>query len=115
MLKRLCISCAVSVVMLGNASAAAQIYSTEQNEDYGDIYSTRGNRDIYTTADDRQGIYTTRDSGSIYSTVDKREGTYTTKEQPPAPGGTADDVPGAELKDDGTVGAGSVYDGYMPE
>lgn len=93
--------------------ALANIYSTieDKGEDYGDIYSTRGNRDIYTTMDDRQGVYTTHDSGTIYSTEDKREGTYTSSETPTLP--VTQDVQGAQLMDSG-LPADSVYEGYMP-
>ena len=92
--------------------ASANIYSTieQKGEDYGDIYSTHGNRDIYTTMEDRQGVYTTTDSGTIYSTEDKREGAYSTGETPPA---VAQNVEGAQLMDN-ELPADSVYDGYMP-
>lgn len=98
---------------LMNSPALANIYSTmeDKGEDYGDIYSTRGNRDMYTTTDDRQGVYTTHDSGTIYSTEDKREGIYTSSESPPV--SRAQDVQGAQLMDGG-LPANSVYDGYMP-
>lgn len=92
--------------------AQAGFYSTE-GEDYGDIYSTRGNRDMYTTADDRQGLYTTENSGSIYSTSDKREGLYTSEETPRSE--DSGGVTGAELMDSAPASsAGSVYNGYMP-
>lgn len=95
MLKRLIISCAVSVVMLGHASAAAQ------------IYSTRDSRGIYTSEDSREGLYTTMDSGGIYSSEDKREGLYTTMDAPDAP---ASDAKHAEAED----GSHSPYRGYLP-
>lgn len=103
-----------AVVLAGLTAFPAYggFYSTE-GEDYGDIYSTRGNRDMYTTADDRQGLYTTENSGSIYSTSDKREGMYTSDEVPRS----QDDggVTGAELMDSAPASsAGSVYNGYMP-
>lgn len=88
---------AASVLLsLAAGPALANIYSTieEKGEDYGDIYGTRGNRDVYTTMDDRQGIYTTQDSGMIYSTEDKREGAFTTAETSPA----ASDVQGGAIK-----------------
>lgn len=102
-----------SVLLPVMASPAwANIYSTieQKGEDYGDIYSTHGNRDIYTTMEDRQGVYTTTDSGMIYSTEDKREGAYTTGETTPA---ATENVEGAQLMDS-ELPADSVYDGYMP-
>lgn len=102
-------------LMSAPTAAAGSIYSTieEAGEDYGDIYSTRGNRDIYTTEDKRQGLYTTKDNGTIYSTEDKREGQFATEEQPPSESGV-DGVQGSDLKDSGGMEADNVYDGYMP-
>lgn len=107
---------ALSAGFLAAAPAhAGSIYSSieDEGEDYGDIYSTRGNRDIYTTEDKRNGLYTSKDDGSIYSSEDKREGAYTTGEKTPDPGGV-DNVQGSDLKDGGAIGPGDVYNGYMP-
>jgi hypothetical protein len=104
---------AISLMVASAATAAPYSSYESKGEDYGDIYSTRGNRDIYTTEDDRQGVYTTKDSGSIYSSMDKQEGNYTTEESVPAASGT--DVTGSGLMDSQTMEPDSVYDGYMPE
>lgn len=96
----LCTAC-----MLTSAHAA-NIYSTTENSDggRGSIYSTHGNRGIYTTEDSREGRYVTRGDGGIYSTADKREGIYTSRDEPAPP-----------TPHNGPEGmAGSVYNGYMP-
>lgn len=108
------IALVTAAAILPLPAGAGSIYSSieEKGEDYGDIYSTRGNRDIYTTGDDRNGLYTSKDNGAIYSSEDKREGAFTTKETPPDRSGV-DDVQGADLHDGGGM-VGSAYNGYMP-
>lgn len=83
-MKRFLVSIAVSTLMFGNASAAADVLrGAEKGASYDDLYTSEHIHDFCSTESAREGVYSTDTDGSIYSSEDSREGVYTTDDSLP--------------------------------